>query len=592
MLPWRPARSVVAGAAALLLATAACTGEEPIPAVSPTTAPSPTAEPKGTAVPSSGPISFPTSTAAPVTTPRPTPLPTRSPTPAPSPMQTGTAAPTIPYTSEALGFSFAYPAEWTLDEANPQLVVAIDGLRTASITVLVHVLAAVTSVDEFTQMALDDLRQAESFELLSSASASVAGVPGFETTFISTPSGSVPVRARMLTVVSGRLGFAVSLSAHESQTRLFEPLFDAVADSFSFPDSHFEPPATTAANPRMATGVDSAADEPLGVGTVFEASVASLYAFVDVRFAPLGSEMGFVWLQVEPDGSPTGLLARHAEFVSGSSPMWVWIEPSEPLPLGFYFVVVFINEELAVTIPFTIVQEHGNEFADASSYADWALFLFGAADHERAVYAATRAIELEPDLTDAYLHRVAAYQAQCALDRALADMDAVIALKPDDADLLLSRGSIHWLRNDFDKALADMGRAIEIDPENALVFNNRALVHAAAGNLDDARSDAGTALDLDPGSVAILDTRAYVSLKMGRYDKAAEDYERAAELGFPTESSYYLLGTGLAQAGLGEVEAALVLLRAGLDLVAEEECPDPQLADLIALAQERVGELG
>ena len=87
----------------------------------------------------------------------------------------------------------------------------------------------------------------------------------------------------------------------------------------------------------------------------------------------------------------------------------------------------------------------------------------------------------------------------------------------------------------------------------------------------------------------MIDTRGYVYLKLGQYENAKLDYEELFERGL--ESPYYLLGGGVAYADLGESDKASPLLEQGLEETEAVTSPDPQLADLIAMAEEALAEL-
>ncbi len=81
-----------------------------------------------------------------------------------------------------------------------------------------------------------------------------------------------------------------------------------------------------------------------------------------------------------------------------------------------------------------------------------------------------------------------------------------------------------------------------------------------------------------------MDTRSYVYLKSGDYERASAGYEDL--FGRGAQSAYSLLGGGVAYANLGQLDKARPLLMLGLDEAPLFGDPDPQLADLIAMATE------
>ena len=109
------------------------------------------------------------------------------------------------------------------------------------------------------------------------------------------------------------------------------------------------------------------------------------------------------------------------------------------------------------------------------------------------------------------------------------------------------------------------------------------------GNYDQALADVTKSLELLPDISNLIDTRGYVYLKLGQYDNARLDYEEIFNRGL--EPPYYLLGGGVAYANLGESDKASPLLEQGLEETEGVTAPDPQLADLIAMAEEALAGL-
>ena len=128
------------------------------------------------------------------------------------------------------------------------------------------------------------------------------------------------------------------------------------------------------------------------------------------------------------------------------------------------------------------------------------------------------------------------------------------------------------------------------DPQDAGPYNKRALVHATLGDYEQALADANKALELQPTDNSfIIDTRGYVYLKAGQYEEAKQDYEELFARGFDHPAA--ILGGGLAYANLGDSIKAIGLLEPGLEEAKRVQFPDPQLTDLIALAEQALADL-
>lgn len=221
---------------------------------------------------------------------------------------------------------------------------------------------------------------------------------------------------------------------------------------------------------------------------------------------------------------------------------------------------------------------------DAELYLDQGVQLLDSGEVEMAIETFTQAIELDPSLAEAYINRARAYGQMGNVEAALADMTTAIELRPDDPELYNTRAHVHWVLLDDQNALVDVEQALQLDPEYDDAYNHRALIFATQGKYEEALADVATALELRPTANAdLLDTRGYIYLKDEQYEKAKADFEEIFSRGL--EFPYALLGGGLAYAALEESDKALDLLERGLEEAKEIKAPDPQMADLIELAE-------
>ncbi len=560
--------------------------------------------------PTSAPLASPTSTPASATSSIPsTPLPTATVAVAPSPTATFVARPSatatatpqsatstssIPapvltgeFTSDVFNFSFNYPSNWTLDESDEQVIAITDPQGEVAFVVGIDILPSTQNIKAYTTLALDQFSQEPStFEATSSSGTIVGELPGNVTIGELTSSGGTPTKIKIYTAVIASMGFTISMTGQGASFADVEPIFDAIVDTTKFPSGSFEPPPMVVSRELMSAGINASASEPVGVTTVFEEATPALFAFLDVDYLPIGTELQFIWFLTNRDGVPIDTIDPITVETGDDGAFWSTFEPLETIPLGFYFVGVFSEEALIAAMPFSVVTEDGAEFTDAQSYVDWGVFLIAIDEPVNAVYATTKALELDGKNTEAYVIRSEAYTTSCEIDSATADLSKALGLEPDNAVLLARRGTSHWYALDAVKALIDYNKAIGLDPDNAGYYNNRALIQMANDRLDAALADANRALELHPESLGTLDSRGYAYLKAGQFRNAKQDYDTAISGGFSV--SYTLLGGGLANAGLGQIVLAREMLEQGLDLVEEDAdtCQDPQITDLVKMAQD------
>lgn len=134
----------------------------------------------------------------------------------------------------------------------------------------------------------------------------------------------------------------------------------------------------------------------------------------------------------------------------------------------------------------------------------------------------TKAIQLNPNLVQAYEKRAIHYYLQWQLDKAIQDYNRIIALKPDDVNAYLMRGIAYFkeeygegisaeIKNlkyhlskrkmpefseSLDRAIANFSQAIELDPQLASAYAHRAEAYRIKGMIENAVRDADRVIQL------------------------------------------------------------------------------------------------
>jgi len=177
----------------------------------------------------------------------------------------------------------------------------------------------------------------------------------------------------------------------------------------------------------------------------------------------------------------------------------------------------------------------------------------------------TKAIQLNPNLAEAYEKRAIHYFYQWQLDNAIEDYNRVIALKPDNANAYLMRGLSYFkkeygegfsaeLKNlrfhlsnqevpdyskSIERAIDNFGRAIKIDPQLANAYAYRAEAYRVKGMIEKAMSDSNKAIQL--GNNWHSTAKAYKTLskiygKLGRNDLSEVNFSKYITLDPNTEN--------------------------------------------------------
>ncbi len=96
----------------------------------------------------------------------------------------------------------------------------------------------------------------------------------------------------------------------------------------------------------------------------------------------------------------------------------------------------------------------------------------------------SKALELAPNLTEAYEKRGMLYFFQGKFDNVIQDFQAYIRLAPPKVEAYRMLGMGYLKSGDYQSAIYNFTRAIEIDSKQASAYYKRAEAHCLSGNYD------------------------------------------------------------------------------------------------------------
>ncbi|HEX9752823.1 MAG TPA: tetratricopeptide repeat protein [Methyloceanibacter sp.] len=208
----------------------------------------------------------------------------------------------------------------------------------------------------------------------------------------------------------------------------------------------------------------------------------------------------------------------------------------------YHAAVRDLSRAISVNPKYTAAYHHR-----ADAYLGLGMYREAAAD-------ATQVLTLQPEVTDpnVLLLRARAYAGDKKLNPALEDLNKAIEVKPDLVDAYIERGMVFVQARRFDDAIGDLTRAIEIDPQNVKAYAMRASAKLQAGgnpgtnpeaiaaNADtnnDALNDVNQALLLAANDPLALRIRGNIYEALNRTDEGVADYRNAlAQDPFQAES--------------------------------------------------------
>lgn len=149
-----------------------------------------------------------------------------------------------------------------------------------------------------------------------------------------------------------------------------------------------------------------------------------------------------------------------------------------------------------------------------------------------------KAIELNPENSEAYFGRGLLFIKINRYSEALADFDMAISLDSTLSRYFISRGIAHAHFNDLNKAINDFDKAIEHNPFTYMAYNNRGQVKLKQGLLFEAISDLQKAIELNPATFQAYINLSEASKKIQNFPRAIRVLTNALEY-FPGNPQLY-----------------------------------------------------
>lgn len=158
----------------------------------------------------------------------------------------------------------------------------------------------------------------------------------------------------------------------------------------------------------------------------------------------------------------------------------------------------------------------------------------------------TKALELNPNLVEAYEKRGLHYYYQRRYDKAISDYTRVIELKPNGSNAYLMLGSTYLKKGELESAINNLSRAIELDPKVARAYGYRAEAYRLAGMATEAVHDSTEAIALrgdERTTATAYATRAKAHRDLGHEEQSDADFNKSVELDPRYVLIRYLAGT-------------------------------------------------
>lgn len=138
--------------------------------------------------------------------------------------------------------------------------------------------------------------------------------------------------------------------------------------------------------------------------------------------------------------------------------------------------------------------------ANATAYRLRGNMFSSRSEFDRAIADMDQAVTIKPRDPHNYFMRAIVWIAR-SHEKAIEDFSRAIELNPNFSQAYVQRGQLYSYGNQAERAKQDYTQAIETDPNNSYAYQKRGEMWAAEGNLDRAIEDYERAAKTDPGNV-------------------------------------------------------------------------------------------
>ena len=145
----------------------------------------------------------------------------------------------------------------------------------------------------------------------------------------------------------------------------------------------------------------------------------------------------------------------------------------------------------------------------------------------------SKALELDPNLVEAYEKRGLLYFFQEKYDNVIQDFQIYIRLAPKKAEAYRMLGMGHLKNGDYRSAIDNFTHAIEIEPYLSSSYANRAEAYRLIGDYQKAIFDSDRAIENWSDTIAVVDaykTRSKIKWEIGRNEEAYADHRKSVNL--------------------------------------------------------------
>jgi tetratricopeptide (TPR) repeat protein len=159
---------------------------------------------------------------------------------------------------------------------------------------------------------------------------------------------------------------------------------------------------------------------------------------------------------------------------------------------------------------------------------------------EEAIFQYSKAVDINPQYSEAYIARAEAYKKINRIDLAAKDYAKAAELNPNIVDYYFLAGKAYYKIKDYDNALKYLSETVILDKNYFQAYQYKSFAHIKSKQYKEAVVSINKALDIKPSFLGYYAKAiAYDSLKS--YPLAIDNYKKALELKPESRKAYFAL---------------------------------------------------
>lgn len=167
-------------------------------------------------------------------------------------------------------------------------------------------------------------------------------------------------------------------------------------------------------------------------------------------------------------------------------------------------------------------------FGQIRLYEDSLRFYFEKGNYDKSIIYVDKILDLYPTSTYYLLYKGAFQHEKFMYDEAIKTFSSVIQINPDLTDAYVRRGHSFLRLRKYDSSLLDFNKAIgKYRYQDSVIYVYRALAYYETGQFELAKVDYDSAIKFNGNDKESLDNRALTKIKLGDEIGALEDLNRA-----------------------------------------------------------------